>query len=85
MTAGYRCKAIAPFIEKMIRKYPEARFYNYDTDTALDISQELSAQQMPTFHIFKDGDLIDSVTGAKPKEIEKAISSNYDGTVEEVD
>lgn len=38
---------------------------------------------MPTFHIFKDGDLKDSVTGAKAKELEKAISSNYDGKVED--
>lgn len=37
---------------------------------------------MPTFHIFQDGDLKDSVTGAKAKELEKAISENYDGKVE---
>ena len=73
------CKAIAPFIEKLVHKYPDARFYSYNTDKALDISQELSAHQMPTFHVFKDGDLRESVTGAKAKEIEKAIADNYDG------
>ncbi|KAI5369684.1 Putative Thioredoxin domain-containing protein [Septoria linicola] len=77
------CKAIAPFIDKMIKKYPDARFYSYNTDTAHDIAQELSAHQMPTFHVFKDGDLRDSVTGAKAKEIEAAIASNYDGKVNE--
>lgn len=71
---------IAPFIEKLRKKYPEARFYNYNTDTALAISQELGATQMPSFHIFKDGDLIDAVTGAKPKELESAIAKSYDGT-----
>ncbi|CAK3884734.1 related to thioredoxin Trx1 [Lecanosticta acicola] len=78
-----QCKAIAPFVERLMKKYPDARFYNYDTDSALDISQELAANQMPTFHIFKDGDLKDSITGAKAKELEKAISSNYDGKVDE--
>lgn len=73
------CKAIAPFIEKLIKKYPDARFYSYNTDKALDISHELSAHQMPTFHVFKDGDLRDSITGPKAKEIEKAIAENYDG------
>jgi thioredoxin 1 len=28
---------------------------------------------MPTFSIFKDGDIQEGVTGAKPKEIRKAI------------
>lgn len=38
---------------------------------------------MPTFHLFKDGDLKDSVTGAKAKELEAAIKKNYDGAVGE--
>ena len=74
-------KAIAPFVEKMRLKYPDARFYTYDTDTAEDIAQELAARAMPTFSIFKDGDLMDSITGAKPEKLEKAIKDIYDGKV----
>lgn len=48
-----------------------------------DITQELAANQMPTFHIFKNGDLKDSVTGAKAQPLEKAIKENYEGKVEE--
>lgn len=43
-----QCKAIAPFVEELRKKYPDAKFYTYDTDTALDIAQELGARQMPT-------------------------------------
>ena len=43
-----QCKAIAPFVEEMRKKYPDARFYTYDTDTAGDIAQELGVSQMPT-------------------------------------
>ena len=78
-----QCKAIQPFVDKMINKYPEARFYKYDTDTATDIAQELGANQMPTFHIFKDGDLVDGITGAKAKELEKAVSGACGGKVVE--
>jgi len=78
-----QCKAIAPFVEKLIQKFPDARFYSYDTDTALDIAQELGANQMPTFTIFKDGDLMDSITGAKGAALEKAIRGAYDGQVVE--
>jgi thioredoxin 1 len=82
-----QCKAIAPFVAELIKKYPEARFYNYDTDSvsAGAIAQELGANLMPTFHIFKNGMLQDSVTGAKPKELEKAISEAYTGKIVEQD
>lgn len=78
-----KCKAIAPFVEKMMQKYPDARFYKYDTDTADDIAQELGARQMPTFNLFKDGDIMGGVTGAKPEALEKMIKENYDGKVVE--
>ena len=68
-------------MDKMIKRYPDAKFYKYDTDTADDISQELGANQMPTFHAFKDGDLIGSVTGARAAELEKLIKEAYDGKV----
>ncbi|KYG41654.1 hypothetical protein M433DRAFT_137877 [Acidomyces richmondensis BFW] len=80
-----QCKAIAPVVNKMIKKYPDIRFYKYDTDTADDISQELGARQMPTFHLFKDGDLMGGVTGAKAGELEKMIRDHYDGKVVDVD
>ena len=67
----------------MIKKYPEAKFYKYDTDNAPDIAQELGVNAMPTFHIFKDGDVMDSVTGAKGAALEKAIKENYPGKVDE--
>lgn len=78
-----QCKAIQPFVDKMIKKYPDIRFYKYDTDTADDISQELNARQMPTFNLFKDGDIMDGVTGARADALEKMIKEHYDGRVVE--
>lgn len=69
----------------MIKKYPEARFYKYDTDTATMITQELGARQMPTFNVFKDGDIMGGVTGAKADALEKMIKENYDGKVVETE
>lgn len=57
------------------------RFYNYDVEEAPDIAQELGVNLMPTFTIFKDGDLIDGITGAKGAALEKAIKECYDGKV----
>ena len=43
---------------------------------APDIAQELGISMMPTFKIFKDGDLMDSVTGARGKELRGKIEEN---------
>ena len=80
-----QCKAIEPFVEKMKTKYPEARFYTYNVEEAGDIAQELGVNSMPTFHLFKDGDVSSSVTGAKAKALEDAIKECYDGKVVEVE
>ncbi|KAK5130298.1 hypothetical protein LTR08_002221 [Meristemomyces frigidus] len=59
---------------------PDARFYEYDTDTADDITQEFGARQMPTFNLLKNGDIRG---GAKAEALEKLIKENYNGNVVE--
>lgn len=70
-----QCKVIAPEVAKMVDEYPNVKFYLYDVEECEDIAQELGVRSMPTFSIFKDGDIQDGVTGAKPKEIRKAIEA----------
>lgn len=78
-----QCKTIAPFVEKLISKYPEAKFYKYDTDSAGAIAQELGVSQMPVFTIFRDGDLEDTITGSRGKALDDAIKAIYKGKVNE--
>ena len=80
-----QCKAIAPFVDKLVQRFPEAKFYKYDTDSAGDIAQELGVSQMPVFTIFRDGDLEETVTGARGKALEEATGRVYGGEVVEVD
>lgn len=58
--------------------------YEYDVEKVEDVAQELGVKVMPTFTIFKDGDLEDSITGAKPAKLEEAIASlmKWTGSVE---
>jgi thioredoxin 1 len=71
-----QCKAIAPEIEKMISEYPKAKFYVFDVDEQPDIAQELGVRVMPTFNIFKDGDLMEGISGAKVKPLREAVEKN---------
>jgi thioredoxin 1 len=68
-----QCKAIAPEIAKMVSEFPDVHFFTYDVEETPDIAHELGVSQMPTFTVFKDGDLQDGITGAKPKDLRKAI------------
>jgi thioredoxin 1 len=70
-----QCKVIAPEVAKMVDEYPNVKFYLYDVEECEDVAQELGVRSMPTFSIFKDGDIQNGVTGAKPKEIRKAIEA----------
>ncbi|KAJ4992565.1 thioredoxin [Stagonosporopsis vannaccii] len=70
-----QCKAIAPEVAKMVSEYPDVKFYLYDVEECEDVAQELGVSSMPSFSIFKDGDIQDGVTGAKPKEIRKKIEA----------
>lgn len=78
-----RCKVLQVRHRHSSRYVTEPKAYaSYSkVDSLADIAQELGANSMPTFHIFKDGDVKDSVTGAKAQALEKAINSNYDGKV----
>lgn len=72
-----QCRTMAPVLEQLVSKYPNARFYAFDVDATPDVAQELGVRQMPTFSVFKDGDLHVGVTGAKPKDLEDAIKEVY--------
>nr|POE77371.1 thioredoxin [Quercus suber] len=74
-----QCKAVAPAVEALRAKFPAAKFYMYDVERADDVAQELGVSQVPSFHVFRDGELLGSVTGAKAEALEKVVREGYDG------
>lgn len=69
------CKAVAPHVASMAAEYPSVKFYTYDVDECEDIAQELGVRQMPTFSIFKDGDIQEGVTGPRIAEVRKKVEA----------
>lgn len=67
------CKVIAPKVVEYSHKYKDARFYKVDVDEVPDVAQELGIRAMPTFKIFKDGELVDDVVGMNPPALEAAV------------
>jgi thioredoxin 1 len=60
-------------LRRFATQYSDVKFYKFDIDSLPDIAQELSVSSIPNFKIFKDGELVDNVVGAKPAAIEAAI------------
>ena len=69
---------ISPKIVEFSKMYKQARFYKIDVDEMPDLSQELKIKAMPTFLLFKDGELFETIVGANPKAIENAIQKGLE-------
>ncbi|KAI4634307.1 uncharacterized protein J4E87_001480 [Alternaria ethzedia] len=76
------CHIVAPEVAKMVAEYPNVKFYTYDVEECEDIAQELGVRSMPSFSVFKDGDIMEGVTGAKPKEVRRAIEGYLERDIE---
>lgn len=67
------CKAIGPFIEELSHEYAgRAKVYKVDVDANGDIAQRYSVMSIPALLVFKNGQVVDQMIGAGPKD---AISS----------
>jgi thioredoxin 1 len=62
------CRAIAPVIEELARDYQgKVRFAKVNVDENQDTAEKFGIRAMPTFLLFKGGQVIDQLVGAQPK------------------
>lgn len=58
------CKMIGPVFAELGEKHKEqASFYKVDVDKSLELAREYNIHTVPTILFFRDGVLIDSITG----------------------
>jgi thioredoxin 1 len=63
------CKMMAPFVDEFAEKYEgKVLVVKVNVDEAMDTAQEYGIMSIPTFICFKDGKVVDSITGGMPKE-----------------
>lgn len=70
------CKAISPFFQKHADKNSQEgkyAFARFDTDDVPDLAFELGISSIPAFYFFENGDKGDSLKGANPPALQKAI------------
>lgn len=70
------CKAISPFFAKhadALSKPNGYAFAKFDTDDVPDLAHELGIRSIPAFFFFENGDKTDSLAGANPPALKKAV------------
>lgn len=58
------CKRVAPLYSKLAAKYPNADFVKLDIDVVKDVAVAANVVIVPTFQIYKDSKLVDTLAGS---------------------
>ena len=58
------CKSMHPVFESLEKEYPNVKFARVNVDQNQNISRKFAIQSIPTFIMFKSGQIIDKMMGA---------------------
>jgi thioredoxin 1 len=64
------CQIISPIFEELAKAYKgKANFFIVDMEQEPGIGQEYGVMEIPTILFFRDGEIIDHITGLAPKNV----------------
>ena len=58
------CKSMHPIFTRMAKKYKQIRFARVNVDDAQDIATRYGVQSIPTFIMFKNAEVVNTMVGA---------------------
>lgn len=72
------CRRVAPILEELSKEYEgKVEFYKLNVDENPEVASKYKITSIPTMLIFKDGQPVDKIVGALPKQnIKKVIDKN---------
>src|SRR3972149_2791883 len=65
------CKMIAPIIDEISEEINGAKVAKLNVDESPELAQKYNISSIPSFKIFKNGEVIDEFVGALPKDLIK--------------
>lgn len=72
------CRIISPTVEELSKEYTgKMKFFKLNTDENPDIASRYNIMGIPTLMFFKDGNKIDAIVGAIPKQQLKAKIDSF--------
>ncbi|KIJ54004.1 hypothetical protein M422DRAFT_42284 [Sphaerobolus stellatus SS14] len=66
------CRTTSPIFDKLAANAPAGiEFYRIDTDVHELLTEQVGIRAVPTFHMFKDGEIIRTTMGVNPAGLER--------------
>ena len=63
------CRMVAPIIDELAQEYAgKVKIGKVNTDENMDLSTQYQIMTIPTMLVFKDGQVVDTINGALPKQ-----------------
>jgi thioredoxin 1 len=63
------CKLVAPLMDRLASEYGDrAKVFKLDLDSNKDVAKRFGIRSIPAVMVFKQGELAETVVGAKPYE-----------------
>jgi thioredoxin 1 len=64
------CRMVAPIVETLAEEYDgKVRFAKVNVDEAQGVASKYGIRSIPTIGIFRDGEAVNGVVGAVPKQV----------------
>ncbi|MBE9213336.1 thioredoxin [Plectonema cf. radiosum LEGE 06105] len=72
------CRVVAPLIQQLAQEYPEdIKVVKIDVDQDKPLAKKYEVRSIPAVLIFKNGELVENLVGAKPyEEFSDAVKKN---------
>lgn len=67
------CKMIAPAVEEIANEHPEVKVCKVNVDDEGELSIRYGVMSIPTLLIFKEGEVVQTAIGYRPKEEIEAL------------
>ncbi|WP_067975182.1 thioredoxin [Nocardiopsis trehalosi] len=62
------CRQVAPILEEISAEYGDKlKIVKLDTDKNPNVTREYGVMQIPTMNVYRDGEVVKQIMGAKPK------------------
>ena len=73
------CRAVAPILDELSTEYVgKLKVVKVDTEASPEIAMAYGITSIPTMHFFKDGAVVKTLVGARPK---AALQAQFDEVV----
>ncbi len=74
------CRLLNPLLEQIAAEHPGLRIVKIDADENPKSAVEYQAMSLPTMKVFRDGKVVQTLVGARPKAaLESALAAHLQG------